>query len=111
MVPFNYRSKGMLASLGGYRGVAEIFGIQITGLLAWVIWRAIYIGMLPGFTTRLRVALNWLFDYFLPRTIVHMSDTKSTATKTLAFAMGNKRRDSLRLYTTELGTPSLARVS
>ena len=77
--PFAYKPKGMLASLGNYQGVAEIFGMNIKGLLAWLIWRALYIGMLPGFPTRLRVALNWLFDYFLPRTIVQMADTKTQA--------------------------------
>lgn len=86
--PFEYRSKGMLASLGGYRGVAEIYGMRLTGLLAWVIWRAIYIGMLPGFTTRLRVALNWLFDYFMPRTIVHMSAANKPATRLLHYSKG-----------------------
>lgn len=73
---FDYKPKGMLASLGNYQGVAEIFGVNIKGLFAWIIWRALYIGMLPGFPTRLRVALNWLFDYFLPRTIVQMAETQ-----------------------------------
>ncbi len=85
---FCYQSRGMLASLGGYRGVAEMFGIKLTGLPAWLAWRAIYIGMLPGFGTRLRVALNWLFDYFMPRTIVHMGQSEQTATRYLNFSAG-----------------------
>lgn len=86
---FCYRSKGMLASLGGYRGVAELYGMRVTGLLAWIIWRAIYIGMLPGFATRLRVALNWFFDYFMPRTIVYMGETQSNATEYVHYSKGD----------------------
>ncbi|MEE8289800.1 MAG: hypothetical protein V3R25_10350, partial [Nitrosomonadaceae bacterium] len=61
---FAYQPKGSFASLGNYKAVAELFGFRLSGLLAWVMWRGFYIGMLPGFSTRLRVALNWLFDYF-----------------------------------------------
>ncbi len=81
MQNFDYKPKGMLASLGNYQGVAEIFGFTVKGLPAWLIWRALYIGMLPGFPTRLRVALNWLFDYFLPRTIVQMAENVERGTQ------------------------------
>lgn len=77
--PFAYNPKGMMASLGAYKGVAQLGGIRLTGLPAWLLWRALYIGMLPHFSTRLRVALNWLFDYFMPRTIVQMASEKQPA--------------------------------
>jgi NADH dehydrogenase len=76
---FSYNPKGMMASLGAYKGVVQLGGIRITGLLAWMLWRGLYIGMLPHFSTRLRVALNWLFDYFMPRTIVQMAHAESSA--------------------------------
>ena len=88
--PFEYKPKGMLASLGNYQGVAEIYGIKVTGLLAWLTWRALYIGMLPGFATRLRVALNWLFDYFLPRTIVHISSSPQQGTHYNHYRQGDQ---------------------
>ena len=50
--PFKYNSKGALASLGAGRGVAEIFGVKLTGRLAWLIWRAYYILFLPGIPTK-----------------------------------------------------------
>lgn len=78
---FSYAPKGMLASLGAYKGVAKLWCIRVTGLSAWLIWRALYIGMLPHFSTRLRVALNWLFDYFMPRTIVQMDHGQTSALK------------------------------
>lgn len=85
---FDYQSKGSLASLGGYSGVAEIAGFRLTGVVAWILWRFIYIGLLPSVTARLRVALNWLFDYFMPRTIVCMAHSESPASRLLSYASG-----------------------
>ena len=87
---FCYRPLGMLASLGNYKGVATIMGVSVTGLAGWLLWRGLYIGMLPGFSTRLRVALNWLFDYVMPRTIVHMAHEQSAATRYMHYAKGDQ---------------------
>ena len=89
MRSFAYKPKGSLASIGNYKAVAEVFGIRISGLLAWLMWRGFYIGMLPGFSTRLRVALNWLFDYFLPRSIVQIANNPGNATVYRHFAAGD----------------------
>lgn len=89
LTAFEYTPKGSLASIGNYKGVAEIYGIRLSGLLAWITWRAIYIGMLPGFATRLRVALNWLFDYFLPRSIVQIANRTDQSTKYRRYAKGD----------------------
>ncbi len=87
--PFAFEPKGALASIGGYKGVAEVFGVSFSGLLAWLTWRFLYIGMLPGFSTRLRVALNWLFDYFLPRSIVQIATQPSASAITRRYAKGD----------------------
>lgn len=89
LIAFSFRPKGSLASIGNYRAVAEVFGIRLSGLFAWLLWRGLYIGMLPGFSTRLRVALNWLFDYFLPRSIVQIANNKRPATYYRRYARGD----------------------
>ena len=86
--PFQYSPKGMMASLGAYKGVAQIGGIRVTGLPAWLLWRTLYILMLPHFSTRLRVGLNWLFDYFMPRTIVQMAHEKQSALRQIRYREG-----------------------
>lgn len=88
-VAFRYVPRGALASIGNYKGVAEVFGVSFSGLFAWLTWRALYIGMLPGFSTRLRVALNWSFDYFLPRSIVQIANRESGGAVTRRFAAGD----------------------
>lgn len=86
---FKFQPKGSLASIGNYKAVAEVFGLRLSGLPAWLLWRGLYIGMLPGFSTRLRVALNWLFDYFLPRSIVQIANQKRVATDYRCYAKGD----------------------
>ncbi|MEE2732519.1 MAG: FAD-dependent oxidoreductase [Pseudomonadota bacterium] len=89
-LPFSYRPRGMLASLGNYAGVAQLFGFTITGLPAWLIWRAFYISMLPGISTRLRVGLNWLFDYFMPRSTVYLEQGRAPACRYRFYAQGEE---------------------
>ncbi len=89
LTKFSYKPRGSLASIGNYRAVAEVFGLRISGLLAWLMWRAFYIGMLPGLSTRIRVALNWLFDYFLPRSIVQIAGHSQSATRYRCYAKGD----------------------
>ncbi len=86
---FAYRPIGSLASIGNYKAVAELYGWRLSGLFAWLTWRAVYIGMLPGFSTRLRVALNWLFDYFLPRSIVQIANRFVSETSCRHYASGD----------------------
>ena len=87
--PFRYKARGMLASIGAYQGVAEIFGIRISGVLAWSIWRGFYMLKLPGFPTRVRVALNWIFDYFIPRTIVEIQQKGRSGVRFANFRKGD----------------------
>src|SRR5205085_6886580 len=61
-----------LASLGQRSAVAELFGIPLTGFVAWFAWRTIYLLKLPGFVRRLRVALDWTLDLFFPRDITQL---------------------------------------
>ena len=88
LATFTYKAAGMMASLGGRRGVAEIYGRRVTGIPAWLLWRAAYIAMLPGLATKIRVALDWLFDFFMPRTIVYMAERDRPATRYLDYADG-----------------------
>jgi hypothetical protein len=41
---------GEMASLGQLNAVGDILGFKVSGLSAWLIWRAIYLSRLPGFS-------------------------------------------------------------
>ncbi|MEZ4546996.1 MAG: NAD(P)/FAD-dependent oxidoreductase [Thermodesulfobacteriota bacterium] len=70
--PFVYRTMGMLAPLGHRSAVAEIRGVKFSGFFAWFLWRCIYLGKLPGWDRKIRVAIDWFLDIFLPRDIVQL---------------------------------------
>jgi NADH dehydrogenase len=70
--PFRFRAVGALAVLGHQTACAEIFGLKFSGLLAWWLWRMIYLGKLPTLEKRVRVALDWAVDLFFPRDIVYL---------------------------------------
>jgi NADH dehydrogenase len=59
---FRFKTIGQLASIGRRAGVASILGINISGFLAWWMWRTIYLSKLPRFEKKLRVALDWTLD-------------------------------------------------
>lgn len=70
--PFRYRTMGMLATVGHNVGVAESFGIKISGFPAWFMWRTYYLLRLPRVEKRIRVLLDWTLDLFFPRDIVQL---------------------------------------
>jgi NADH dehydrogenase len=57
--PFRYRQLGQLASIGRRTGVGIVFGIRVRGLIAWFMWRGYYWSRTPGFSTKIRVAIDW----------------------------------------------------
>ncbi len=61
-----------MGSLGHRSAVAEIFGIKISGFLAWWMWRTIYLMKMPGWGRRLKVAVSWTLDLFLPPELVQL---------------------------------------
>ncbi len=68
--PFRFKTIGMMASLGGRRGVIGLRGgIVLTGFLAWFLWRTYYLVRLPGIDRRVRVAIDWTLDLIFPRDI------------------------------------------
>lgn len=62
--PFVFETIGQLAALGRRTGVAQIFGYNFSGFVAWWLWRTIYLMKLPRFEKKLRVALDWTLDLF-----------------------------------------------
>jgi NADH dehydrogenase len=66
---FTFTGMGELASIGHQSAVAEIMGFRFSGLIAWIMWRAIYLAKLPGLDRKIRVLIDWNLDLFFPRDI------------------------------------------
>jgi NADH:ubiquinone reductase (H+-translocating) len=67
---FSYRSIGQLAAIGRRTGVASLLGFQFSGFWAWWLWRTVYLGKLPRFEKKVRVALDWTLDLIFSRDLV-----------------------------------------
>jgi NADH dehydrogenase len=65
--PFAFKSLGELCSIGGHSAVAELFGLHLSGFIAWFIWRGIYIFKLPTFARKFQVGFDWAWLIFFPR--------------------------------------------
>jgi NADH dehydrogenase len=65
--PFRFKALGQLCSIGGYQAVAEMMGVHISGFLAWILWRGVYLFKLPTWSRRIKVALDWAWDVIFPR--------------------------------------------
>jgi NADH dehydrogenase len=75
--PFRYRSRGMMASIGHLKGVAEVFGVPLTGLAAWLVWRAYYLSRMPTLGRKLRIFVEWTWGMLFPADITHLRFTRS----------------------------------
>ena len=69
---FTFTGLGKMGSLGHRSAVAEVFGVKISGLLAWFMWRTIYLAKMPGWGRRLKVASAWALDLVLPPDLVEL---------------------------------------
>ena len=67
LAPFRFTTLGQLATIGHHAGVAEVLGLRLSGLPAWLLWRTIYLAKLPTFPKKLRVALRWTLDFAFSR--------------------------------------------
>jgi NADH dehydrogenase len=78
LAAFDFRGLGTMGSLGHRNAVAKVFGLSISGFLAWFLWRTLYLMKLPGWGRRIKVAASWTLDLFLPPDLVQLPLTGST---------------------------------
>jgi NADH dehydrogenase len=63
-LPFRYRNKGDLATIGRHRAIAQFPSFEMWGRPAWWFWLFLHIMFLAGFRNRLSVLLEWAYAYF-----------------------------------------------
>lgn len=78
---FVYKSKGQMAIIGKRSGIASVFGINIHGLLAWWLWRSVYLSKISRLEKRVRVLLDWTIDLFFDRDISRLKYLKRESSK------------------------------
>ncbi|HXH81568.1 MAG TPA: NAD(P)/FAD-dependent oxidoreductase, partial [Candidatus Tectomicrobia bacterium] len=63
MKPFRYRDRGSMATVGRKMAVAHVFGLQFSGLIAWILWLFVHLLQLVGLRNRALVLVNWTWNY------------------------------------------------
>ena len=74
---FSYQTRGMMVGVGRRRGVAQVFGMQLAGLPAWLLWRAYYLLQMPTLGRKVRIFVEWTWGIFFPNDITHLRFTRS----------------------------------
>jgi NADH dehydrogenase len=75
--PFRYRPRGQLSSVGHNKAVAEIMGFKISGFIAWLMWRGLYLLRIPTLARKSRLFLEWNWAMFFPPDISHFGYRRS----------------------------------
>jgi NADH dehydrogenase len=61
--PFRYFNKGDMAVIGRAAAVANIFGLHLAGLFAWLTWLFVHLIYIVEFQSRVLVFVQWGFEY------------------------------------------------
>jgi len=83
LTPFHFDSLGGFCVVGHHTACAELTipfarhkTVRFSGLLAWLMWRGVYLAKLPGLERKVRVLIDWVIELFFPRDIVQTIDFK-----------------------------------
>ncbi|MFO7177062.1 MAG: NAD(P)/FAD-dependent oxidoreductase [Pseudomonadota bacterium] len=64
---FEYVDKGIMATIGRARAVAQLRKLSLSGFLAWLTWAIVHLWYLVGFRNRIIVFLNWIWAYIMSK--------------------------------------------
>jgi NADH dehydrogenase len=65
--PYRYLQLGQVATLGRYQGIAEVLGVQLTGLPGWVAARTVHLLQYPDPLRRLAIVNDWTLSLLFRR--------------------------------------------
>ena len=70
--PYRHKHVGSVASLGLYKGVAEVYGIKVKGFPAWFMHRTYHMSRMPTFSRKVQVLIDWTQAFFFRREVVSL---------------------------------------
>jgi NADH dehydrogenase len=73
--PFTYVPIAELALVGRRSGIARVYDFKFSGIIAWMLWRTVYLLKMPDRGDQLRIAIDWTLDLFLGREIAVLPNT------------------------------------
>ena len=85
---FSYKSRGVFVPLGGFAAATEAFGLEMSGFLAWWLYRTFYLLQLPRLERKLRVVTDWTLDLIFPPDIVKVDIERPRGTSRRNYEAG-----------------------
>jgi NADH:quinone reductase (non-electrogenic) len=70
--PYGYRMLGQVATLGRYKGIADVLGLRLRGFIGWFVTRSYHLYQLPLTQRRLRVVVDWTVALLFRRDVVEL---------------------------------------
>ena len=70
--PYRYRMLGQVATLGRYKGIADVLGVRLRGFVGWFVTRTYHLYQLPLVTRKLHVVVDWTTALFFRRDIAEL---------------------------------------
>ncbi|HVU90193.1 MAG TPA: NAD(P)/FAD-dependent oxidoreductase [Pirellulales bacterium] len=61
--PFRYFDRGVMATIGRAKAVADVRGVRFSGLLAWLGWLFIHLMFIIQFQSRVLILIQWAWNY------------------------------------------------
>ena len=62
---FKYSDKGMMATIGRFKAIGVVGKFEMAGFVAWMFWSLVHLIYLIGYRSKILVAIEWVFAYFL----------------------------------------------
>ncbi|MBA2390749.1 MAG: NAD(P)/FAD-dependent oxidoreductase [Geodermatophilaceae bacterium] len=69
---YRHRYVGSVASLGLYKGVAQVYGIKLKGFPAWFMHRTYHMSRVPTFNRKVRVLADWTLAFLFRRDVISL---------------------------------------
>jgi NADH dehydrogenase len=69
---YRYRMLGQVATLGRYKGIADVLGLRLRGFPGWFVTRTYHLYQLPLVSRKLRVVTDWTTSLFFRRDIAEL---------------------------------------
>ena len=86
---FAFEGLGTLGSLGHGSAVAQILGVKVSGFLAWILWRFIYLAKIPGLKPKVRISMDWFIHLLFPPDLAQTRVEPESGIKNQHFEAGD----------------------
>jgi NADH dehydrogenase len=84
--PYRHAYAGSVASLGLYKGVAQVYGIKLKGAPAWIMHRAYHVSRVPTLNRKVRVIADWTLAAVFRREVISLGQLQDPRREFVAAA-------------------------